>query len=301
VSLRAVVPVASLLLSLGAVTSAHAQTPDTTRITASRLAEGIYVLMGQGGNIGLSTGPNGAFLIDDEYAPLTDRVRATVDSICGCPVRFVLNTHWHRDHTGGNEHLGKAGVLIVAHENTRKRMSVEQFIEAFDAHVPAAPPGALPVVTFTDTITFHLNGDDIRAYHVAPAHTDGDVIIHFTRANVFHMGDTYFNGFYPFIDVGTGGTIDGMIAAADRVLAEADAGTKIIPGHGPVSGRAELAAYREMLAGIRGKVKPMVKAGRSLAQVQAARPTARWDRMWGNAFFTPEQLVTVVFQSLGGK
>ena len=125
----------------------------------------------QRGNIGLSTGPNGAFLIDDEYAPLTDRVRATVDSLCGCPVRFVLNTHWHRDHTGGNEHLGKAGVLIVAHENTRKRMSVEQFIEAFDAHVPAAPPGALPVVTFTDTITFHLNDDDIRAFHVAPAHT----------------------------------------------------------------------------------------------------------------------------------
>jgi cyclase len=301
VRLSAVARLVLPILSLGAATVAYAQTPDTTRITATRLAEGVYVLMGQGGNIGLSTGPNGAFLIDDEYAPLTDRIRATVDSLCGCPVRFVLNTHWHRDHTGGNENLGKAGVLIVAHENTRKRMSVEQFIEAFDAHVPAAPAGALPVVTFTDTITFHLNGDDIRAYHVAPAHTDGDVIIHFTRANVFHMGDTYFNGFYPFIDVGTGGTLDGMIAAADRVLAEADAGTKIIPGHGPVSGRTELAAYRDMLAGVRNKVKPMVKAGRSLAQVQAARPSAKWDPTWGNAFLTPERFVAVVFQSLGGK
>jgi cyclase len=290
-----------LFLSLGTATVAYAQTPDTTRITATRLAEGVYVLMGEGGNIGLSTGPNGAFLIDDEYAPLTDRIRATVDSLCACPVRFVLNTHWHRDHTGGNENLGKAGVLIVAHENTRKRMSVEQFIAAFDAHVPAAAAGALPVVTFSDTITFHLNGDDIRAYHVAPAHTDGDVIIHFTHANVFHMGDTYFNGFYPFIDVGTGGTINGMIAAADRVLAEADAGTKIIPGHGPVSGRTELVAYRDMLVGVRYKVRPMVKAGRSLAQVQAARPSAKWDSTWGNAFFTPEQFVAVVFQSLGGK
>jgi cyclase len=290
-----------LFLSLGTATVAYAQTPDTTRITATRLAEGVYVLMGEGGNIGLSTGPNGAFLIDDEYAPLTDRIRATVDSLCACPVRFVLNTHWHRDHTGGNENLGKAGVLIVAHENTRKRMSVEQFIAAFDAHVPAAAAGALPVVTFSDTITFHLNGDDIRAYHVAPAHTDGDVIIHFTHANVFHMGDTYFNGFYPFIDVGTGGTINGMIAAADRVLAEANAGTKIIPGHGPVSGRTELVAYRDMLVGVRDKVRPMVKAGRSLAQVQAARPSAKWDSTWGNAFFTPEQFVAVVFQSLGGK
>jgi glyoxylase-like metal-dependent hydrolase (beta-lactamase superfamily II) len=297
----AVTRVILLTLFLGAATVAHAQTPDTTRITATRVAEGVYVLVGEGGNIGLSTGPNGAFLIDDEYAPLTDRIRATVDSICGCPVRFVLNTHWHRDHTGGNENLGKAGVLIVAHENTRKRMSVEQFIEAFDAHVPAAPAGALPVVTFTDTISFHLNGDDIRAFHVAPAHTDGDVIIHFTRANVFHMGDTYFNGFYPFIDVGTGGTIDGMIAAADRVLAEADASTKIIPGHGPVSGRTELAAYRDMLVGVRDKVKRMVKAGRSLAQVQAARPSAKWDSVWGNAFFKPEQFVAVVFQTLGWK
>ncbi|MDQ3137348.1 MAG: MBL fold metallo-hydrolase [Gemmatimonadota bacterium] len=288
------------LLLLGR--TAGAQEPDTARIVTTRLADGVYVLMGGGGNIGLSTGKDGAFLIDDEYAPLTDRIRAAVDSVGGgTAVRFVLNTHWHGDHTGGNENMGKAGALIVAHENVRKRMSVEQFMAAFNERIPASPRAALPVITFTDTITFHLNGDDIRAYHVTPAHTDGDAVIHFTKADVVHMGDTYFNGMYPFIDVSSGGSVDGMIAAVTRVLGTLGAATRVIPGHGPVSGRAELARYRDMLVSVRDRVRPMVTARKTLAQVQAARPSAAYDATWGNGFLKPEQFVEIVYRSLGGK
>ncbi|MGH7536399.1 MAG: MBL fold metallo-hydrolase, partial [Gemmatimonadales bacterium] len=172
-------PLATLALVLAVLPPrAAAQDADTTRIEVVPVAAGVHLLVGPGGNIGVSTGKDGTFLIDDQYAPLTPRIRAAVDSIGGGPVRFVLNTHWHGDHTGGNENLGKAGALIVAHENVRKRMSVEQFLEAFDAHIPASPEGALPVVTFTDAVTFHLNGDEVRAFHVAPAHTDGDAVVY---------------------------------------------------------------------------------------------------------------------------
>ncbi|MBA3497275.1 MAG: MBL fold metallo-hydrolase [Gemmatimonadales bacterium] len=233
---------------------------------------------------------------------MTDRIRAAVDSVGGgTAVRFVLNTHWHGDHTGGNENMGKAGALIVAHENVRKRMSVEQFLEAFNERIPASPGAALPVITFTDTITFHLNGDDIRAYHVTAAHTDGDAIIHFTKADIVHMGDIYFNGMYPFIDVSSGGSVDGMIAAATRVLGTLGAATRVIPGHGPVSGRADLARYRDMLVNVRDRVRPMVKARKTRAQVQAARPSAGYDAIWGNGFLKPEQFVEIVYRSLGGK
>ena len=152
-------------------------------------------------------GPDGVFLIDDQYAPLTDKIKAAIATVSDKPVRFVLNTHWHGDHTGGNENLGQAGALIVAHDNVRVRMSVEQFREAFGQKVPAAPKAALPVVTFNDTVTFHLNDQEIHAFHVAPAHTDGDTVIHFRTADVIHTGDVFFNGLYPFIDVGSGGGI----------------------------------------------------------------------------------------------
>jgi len=292
-------PLATLALVLAVLPPrAAAQDADTTRIEVVPVAAGVHLLVGPGGNIGVSTGKDGTFLIDDQYAPLTPRIRAAVDSIGGGPVRFVLNTHWHGDHTGGNENLGKAGALIVAHENVRKRMSVEQFLEAFDAHIPASPEGALPVVTFTDAVTFHLNGDEVRAFHVAPAHTDGDAVVIFAKANVIHTGDIYFNGFYPFIDVATGGSIEGMIGAADRILGLANAETKIIPGHGPLSNATELKAYRDMLAVVRSKMKPLVAAGRTLAQVQAAKPTAAFDAEWGDGFLKPEQFVANVYQSL---
>ncbi len=271
---------------------------DNVQIEVIEVAEGVYMLRGSGGNLGLSVGDDGAFLIDDQFAPLTEKILAAVATVSDKPVRFVVNTHWHGDHTGGNENMGAAGAVLVAHENVRARMSVEQFMKAFDRTVPASPPGALPVITFTDAITFHWNGDDLHVFHVDPAHTDGDAIIHFKGANAVHMGDTYFSGMYPFIDVGSGGSIDGMIAAADKVLAMIDDATKIIPGHGSLSNKAELHAYRDMLATARDRIHALISEGKSQEEVVAAKPTSDLDAEWGGGFMQPDVWVGIVYASM---
>ena len=192
-----------------------------------------------------------------------------------------LNTHWHFDHTGGNENLGNAGVFIVAHDNVRERMSVDQVIEVYDLTVEAAPPAALPDITFGDALTFHLNGDTVRAVHVPAAHTDGDVLVRFESANVVHMGDLYFNGAYPFIDVGSGGTLQGVIAGVQRALKLVDDSTKIIPGHGPLATRADLENYLGMLETVRQRVVEAKQAGQSDEEILAANLTHDLDAAWG--------------------
>ncbi len=265
-------------------------------IKASALREGTHMLTGAGGNMVASTGADGTFLIDDQFAPLSDKIRAALSKLSDKPLRFVVNTHWHGDHTGGNENLGKAGAVIVAHDNVRKRMSVGQLLRG--SKVPAAPGAALPVVTFAGDLTLHLNGDDVRVEHVAQAHTDGDALVKFERANVLHMGDVYFNGLYPFIDAESGGGIDGLLAAVDRGLALSNDATLVVPGHGPVSNRAELAAYGAMLKGYRDRIAGLKAEGRTLAQVIAAKPTAATDELLGKAFIKPAELVKSIYQTL---
>lgn len=294
---------AALIMLLVAVWTLPAQAQDDmpdVQITATEVTDGIYMLEGRGGNIGVSVGEDGAFMIDDQYAPLTERIRSAIGELTDHPVRFVVNTHWHGDHTGGNENMGDAGAIIVAHESVRERMSTEQFNAAFDRTTPPSPEGAWPVITFTDAVTFHWNGDDLHIMHVEPAHTDGDAVIHFANANVFHMGDTYFNGFYPYIDVSSGGTLDGMIAATDQVLAMANDDTKIIPGHGPLSNKAELQAYRDMLVGVRGNVRTLISDGADRQALINAKPTADFDEQWGGGFMQPDVWVGILYDAVAG-
>ena len=279
----------------------RAQNFDSVQVRAQQLRGGVYMLTGAGGNIGLSVGTDGAFIVDDQYAPLSAKIIAAVKSVTPQPIRFVVNTHWHGDHTGGNENIGKTGALIVAHENVRKRMSVEQFNAVFNRRTPASPAGALPVVTFTDSVTFHINGDDLVAYHVPPAHTDGDAVIHFTKADVVHMGDTFFNGGYPFVDVSSGGNVNGVIGIADRVLANCAPTTIIIPGHGPVADCAALKRYRDVVATVRDRVQAAMAQGRTLEQLKAAGLSADFDATWGRGFIRPEVFVELVYRSLGGR
>ena len=290
---------ATLVAVLVAPCGARAQGDfDKVEIGTVKVTDGIYMLTGAGGNLGASVGPDGVVLIDDQYAPLSEKIRAAVATIDPGAIRFVLNTHWHSDHTGGNENFGKSGSVIVAHDNVRARMSVEQVMKVFGNTVPASPPGALPIVTFNDTVTFHLNGQTTHVFHVEHAHTDGDAIVYFQEANVIHTGDIVFAGQFPFIDVGSGGSIDGVIAACDRLLEMADADTRIIPGHGGLTDRAGLAKYREMLAGVRGAVAAQIASGKDLEAIREADPLAPWSETWGGGFMKPDVFLGIVVDDL---
>jgi glyoxylase-like metal-dependent hydrolase (beta-lactamase superfamily II) len=267
-------------------------------IQAQPLGGTVYMLTGAGGNIGLSVGDEAVFMVDDQFAPLTPKIKEAIAKLSPKPVKFLLNTHWHFDHTGGNENFGQAGTIIVAHDNVRKRMSVESFNEFLGMKFKAEPRQALPAVTFAAELTLHVNGEEVRAIHVAPAHTDGDSIVHFARADVIHMGDTFFNKLYPFIDTSSGGRVDGVIAAADRGLKMAGESTKIIPGHGPLAARADLKAYRDMLATVSKRIRAQVKAGKSLAQVIDSKPTAQYDEVWGKGFLNPQRFVEMLYKNL---
>ncbi|MGQ0765076.1 MAG: MBL fold metallo-hydrolase [Gemmatimonadota bacterium] len=287
--------VAAMVL-LGSSQARGQQNFDTIQVRPMMLAPGVYMLTGAGGNIGLSVGEDAVFVVDDQFAPLTPKILAAIAAITSRPVRFVLNTHWHGDHTGGNENMGRAGALIVAHENVRKRMSTEQFIQAMNQRQPAAPRGALPVVTFTDGVTFHINGDSVVVTHMPPAHTDGDAVVHFMKANVIHMGDVFHNTGLPFVDLSSGGSIDGFIATADFVLARATEQTRIIPGHGPVASRDRLRAYREMMVALRDRVRREIAAGRSLDEILAAKITEPYAKDWPGGH---ERFVRGLHQELG--
>jgi glyoxylase-like metal-dependent hydrolase (beta-lactamase superfamily II) len=266
-------------------------------IKTLRLADNLYVLEGAGGNVAVFVWEDGVLLVDDKLPPASPRVKAAVSTITPKPIRFVVNSHWHRDHSGGNEALAGEGAVVVAHENVRRRMSVDSFIAVFDRKAPASPPRALPIVTFTRDVTFHLGGEEISVVHVDAAHTDGDSFVRFRSANVLHMGDCYLNGSFPVIDSSNGGTFTGTIAAADTALGLIDVRTRIVPGHGPVASGQDLRQWRDMLATVQERVKKSVAAGRSLQQVKAERPTREWDERFPGSFVTSDHVVEEAYRA----
>ena len=266
--------------------ASHAQQDfSNVEIVTHHVAGSVYYLQGAGGNIGLSIGEDGVVMIDDQYAPLTDKILAAIRQLNGGEIRFVINTHVHGDHTGGNENLGKLGILILARDEVRVRLAAQ------------SPAAALPVLTYSDAITIHLNGEEVYAFPVPPAHTDGDTFIYFVDSDVIHTGDVFRTTAFPVIDTNNGGTLDGSIQALGLLIGTAGPDTLILPGHGEVSTRMDVMGFRDMILDVRDQVAPMVERGMSYKEVAAANPTAAYNDRYGN----PDRFLRAVYTELGGE
>ena len=288
------------LTSLAALALATLATASTAQmadvvIKPEILAPGVAVLFGQGGNIGVSYGPDGTVLIDDQFAPLTPKIEAAIKELGATPVKFLINTHWHFDHSGGNENFGKAGAIIMAHDNVRVRMAAGASM--LGRTIESAPKVALPIVTWHDGLSIHINDDNVHTKHMHKGHTDGDSIVHWTKANVIHMGDLFVNKVtLPFIDINSGGSAMGLLAAIEATLKHTNPQTKIIPGHGPVANQADLVAYRDMLKAVIGSVQASIKAKKVLAEIKAAKPAAQYEVK--GAFISGDAFVEAIYKSL---
>ena len=268
--------------------------------TTFQLSDTVYMLKGRGGNVGISTGEDGLYIIDDQIKPITSQLLQAIRKISDKPIRIVLNTHYHADHVGGNEAIGDGGAVIISHDNIRKRMTTEQVSIFMQNTTPPYAKDALPIVTFNDRLSLHMNGETATAYYVANGHTDGDSIIHFPVSNVIHMGDMFFNDLYPYVDLDAGGSIQGLVAAADLALSMANDSTRIIPGHGPLGMTEDLKNYRDYLIKAGANVQELIDKDMDLQQIIAAEPTKEWDEELGKTWITPAQFVTFIYNSLEG-
>ena len=281
----------------GLIQSMHAAGA-ITQIKTTRLTDTLFLLQGVGGNIVVYTGPDGKLMIDSSVATAAPHLREALDKLDPHPLKLLINTHWHFDHTDGNAAMHDAGAFIIAQENTRLRLSAKQTIKILNVTFPPAPNSALPQETFEDKQTLFYNNGELHMVHTPNAHTDSDMYIHFVNADVIHAGDLWFNGMYPLIDGESGGTVNGMIRGVDELIALADDKTKIVPGHGPLGDKAGLTIYREMLTTVANRIEKLKIAGQSLEQVIAQKPTADLDAAWGKGNLKPDMFVTVVYNTL---
>jgi glyoxylase-like metal-dependent hydrolase (beta-lactamase superfamily II) len=281
--------------------SAHAQT-DWSRVQmkTTKVAGNVYMLEGAGGNIGVSVGDDGILIVDDQYAPIADKIREALKGIgADKKLRFILNTHWHGDHTGGNVVFGPEAP-IIAHDNVRKRMATEQKSEFFKRTTPAAPKEALPVVTFNQNLTVHFNGEEIRAIHYPHGHTDGDSVIFFTSSNVVHLGDNFFAGRFPFVDLESGGNVEGLTKNIGEIIGKIPEGAKLIPGHGPLSTIEDLKTYHNMLLKTTDIVRQKMAAGKTLDQIKSEGVPDEW-KSWGTGFIKTDMWLEIVYRSLSAR
>ena len=285
----------------GLPVAAAAQNPDYSKveIKATKVAGNVYMLEGAGGNIGVSVGTDGILIVDDQFAPLADKIRAALKGLNQGKLRFILNTHWHGDHTGSNAQFGPEAT-IIAHDNVRKRLASEQKIPFFKSTVPASPKEALPVITFDNSLSVHFNGEDIRAIHYPHGHTDGDSVIFFTASNVVHLGDDFFAGRFPFVDVDNGGNVVGLTKNIGEIIPKIPAGAKLIPGHGPLSTIDDLKLFHRMLLETTDVVRKKVAAGKTLDQIKTEGLPDEW-KSWGTGFIKTDQWIELIHVSLTKK
>jgi glyoxylase-like metal-dependent hydrolase (beta-lactamase superfamily II) len=277
--------------------SAHAQTDfSKVEIKATKVAGNVYMLQGAGGNIGVSVGDDGLLIVDDQFAPLADKIRAALKGLADKKLRFILNTHWHGDHTGGNVAFGPEAT-IIAHDNVRKRLATEQKSTVFNSTTPPSPKEALPVITFNDSLSVHFNGEDIRAIHFPHGHTDGDSVIFFSTSNVVHLGDDFFAGRFPFVDLESGGSVEGLVKNIGELIAKIPPTAKLIPGHGPISTLDDLKSYHRMLQQTSEIVRQKIAAGKTLDQVKSEGLPAEWEP-WGTGFIKTDRWVETIYKSL---
>jgi cyclase len=265
-------------------------------IQSTPLGSGLVMLSGPGGNVVVLHGSEGKIVVDSFVQPAWPALKSMLDKLPGGSIKTLIDTHWHFDHTDNNGNFHQAGAAIIAHDNTKQRMTESH--DLLGMHFDPSPAPALPTETFGDRKLLRANGEEIAMFYVPPAHTDGDIVVQYRNANVLHMGDLFFNGFYPFIDASTGGNIHGMINGAERALKLINARTKVVPGHGPLGDRAAIDRYRAMLATVRDSVAKLKSAGQLLQQVQAAKPTAQFDEAWGKGTMSPDDFVALVYNTL---
>lgn len=289
-----------LLFTLTSIASfVNAQMDENVTISTTKLTNNTYMLKGSGGNIIVSVGQDGVFMVDDQFAPLTEKIKQAISNITDQPVKFVINTHWHSDHTGGNENFGELGAIIISHDNVKKRLSTEQFSEFFNRTVPPLSEKGLPIITFSDNMTISQNSDEIKVIHMDNGHTDGDSVVYFTKSNVIHVGDDFTDKSYPIIDISSGGSIDGLISSLQTILALIDDETKVISGHTEISNKAKVNDLANMLIDVRQNVSQMIGDGKSLEEIIAAQPTSNYDEIYyEHSIIKPEDFVTHIYQSL---